>query len=58
MNGQAVTGNIDIQLVEILDEKGMIFLDKPTVANNHLETVNSLTKTTVSQLAIDINNLP
>jgi hypothetical protein len=36
MSGQAVTGNIDVQLIEIFGKKDMIFQDKPTVANNPL----------------------
>lgn len=34
MNGSTVSGNVDIELIEVLDKKGMIFLDKPTVANS------------------------
>jgi hypothetical protein len=33
-NGQVVTGSVEIKLIEILDKKDMILLNKPTMANH------------------------
>jgi len=48
-NGNIVSGNVSLELIEILDQKSMILLNKPTVSNGEILVSGGQIKLTVTQ---------